>query len=387
MPRMPTLPYWRLSSFYFWYYAVIGAFSPYFARWLHELGLSGFAIGSMIALWYGSRIVSPPAWSLLCAGSPKPHRWLHFGAIAAAASFCAFLFVRELWQLLLTMLVFGFFANAILPQFEALTLTRLGTRRDRYGQIRLWGSVGFLVVAVLYGPLLDRLGNLALPVLMIPLLLATAVSALVNRSAVEPPDATITKLGDVLRRPEVRRFLIMVLLMQTAFGPFYVFYTLHLDAHGHSGSVIGLLWGLGVLAEIGLFMLMPRIFARIDGPTVLRICLLASVVRWAVVALLPESLAAMAGAQLIHALSFGAFHAACMQRITEFFPGRLGQHGQGLLYGFSSGVGGVLGALLAGAIWQPFGGLGAFLAAALICLAALALARTDAPPRTGAAPV
>jgi MFS transporter, PPP family, 3-phenylpropionic acid transporter len=372
---MPPLPYWRLSSFYFWYFAIIGAFSPYFARWLHEIGLSGLAIGGMIALWYGSRVIAPPAWSLLCSGAAKPHRWLHLGAFAALLSFALFLYVRELWQLLLAMALFGFFANAIMPQFEAITLSRLGSRRDSYGRIRLWGSVGFLLIAVGYGPLLDRVGNQMLPLLMLPLLLATLLSALFNRSFNEPPDASLPSLRTVLQRPEVRRFLLLALLMQTAFGPFYVFYTIHLDAHGHSGRTIGMLWGLGVLAEIGLFLLMPRLFARLDTGSVLRLCLLASVLRWAMVALMPGSLPLMAGAQLIHALSFGAFHAASMRRIAEYFPGRLGQHGQGLLYGFSSGLGGVLGALLAGLLWQPFGGLGAFLAAAVICLIALLLAR------------
>jgi MFS transporter, PPP family, 3-phenylpropionic acid transporter len=373
---MPPVPYWRLSSFYFWYFAIIGAFSPYFSRWLHEIGLSGLAIGSMMAIWYGSRVIAPPAWSLLCSRAAKPHRWLHLGALAATAAFALFLQVRELWQLMLAMALFGFFANAIMPQFEAITLSRLGARRDRYARIRLWGSVGFLLIAVSYGPLLDHLGNQALPLLMLPLLIATLLSALLNRSASEPADATLPRLAAVIRRPEVRRFLLVALLMQTAFGPFYVFYTIHLDAHGHSGNVIGMLWGLGVLAEIGLFMLMPRLFARIDTGSVLRLCLLASVVRWSLVAIAPGSLSLMAAAQLIHALSFGAFHAASMQRIAEYFPGRLGQHGQGLLYGFSSGIGGVLGALLAGLLWRPFGGLGAFLTAAAICLLALLLTRT-----------
>jgi MFS transporter, PPP family, 3-phenylpropionic acid transporter len=376
MPRMPALPYWRLSSFYFWYYAIIGAFSPYFARWLLGLGFSGVAIGSIMAAWYGTRIVSPPLWSHWCTGSPSPQRWLHFGAAAAALSFAGFLFARDFVPMLAVMLAFGFFANAILPQFEALTLARLGSRRDQYGRIRLWGSVGFLLVAVAYGPLLDRIGDQALPALMLPLLAAMALSALANRAAAAVPaaGADSPRLGKVLRRREVRAFLLLVLLMQAGFGPFYVFFTIHLTAHGHDGGVIGALWGLGVLAEIVLFALLPRWLPQLDAGTILRACIAASVLRWLVVALWPQSLAAMVGAQLVHALGFGAFHVACMQRVAAFFPGRLGQHGQGLLYGFSSGIGGVLGALMAGALWQYAGGSGAFIGAAIVSLLALLLA-------------
>jgi MFS transporter, PPP family, 3-phenylpropionic acid transporter len=367
---MQPLPYWRLSSFYFWYFAIIGAFSPYFARWLHGLGLSGVAIGSIMAMWYGTRIVSPPVWSHICSNSRAPERWLHLGAVAAALSFGGFLFASEFWPLLLVMTAFGFFANAIMPQFEALTLARLGPRRVDYGRIRVWGSVGFLLVAVAYGPLLERVGEHTLPWLILPLLAATVLAALANGHVTEHLDAAIPRLGDVLRRREVRLFLLVVLLMQTGFGPFYVFFTIHLAEHGHSGDVIGMLWGLGVLAEIAVFALLPRLLPRLDAGSILRFCIAATVLRWSMVALLPESLPAMVAAQLMHALSFGAFHAACMQRVAEFFPGRLGQHGQGLLYGFSSGIGGVLGALMAGALWELHHGIGAFLGGAAICAAA-----------------
>lgn len=377
---MPALPHWRLSSFYFWYFAIIGAFSPYFARWLKELGLTGVAIGSVMALWYGSRIVSPPLWSLLCARSPAPERWLHRGALLALISFAGFLFARDYWALIAVMATFGFFANAIMPQFEAMTLARLGPQRGDYGRIRAWGSVGFLLIASGYGPLLDAVGNRALPALMLPLFAATVVSAYLNRASPNLQlEAAIPRLGDVLRRTDVRVFLLIVLLMQTAFGPFYVFFTIHLGEHGHDGNIIGMLWGLGVLAEIILFMLIPRLLPKLDAGVILRFCIGITILRWTTVALWPGSLPLMIGAQLLHALSFGAFHAACMVRVAEFFPGRLGQHGQGLLYGFSSGVGGVLGALMAGSLYQQGGGVAAFLGGAAVCVLALLLAMRRGP--------
>lgn len=377
---MPAaVPYWTLSGFYFWYYAALGAFTPFFARWLHDLGHDGLAIGVIMAMWYFSRIVAPPAWSLLCARSREPVRWLQVGSVATALCFGGFLFARDLWTLILVMLAFGFFANAIMPQFEAITLDRLGTRRDRYGRIRLWGSLGFVAVAVGFGPLLDAAGSAALPTLMLPLFAAMCLAALANGGighAIDP--IPVPPLREVLRRPAVRVFLLIVLLMQVAFGPFYVLYTLHLGANGHSGAVIGVLWGLGVLAEILVFVLMPQLLRRWRTATILQACLGLTVLRWLVVATLAESLPAMLLAQLVHALSFGAFHAACMQRVAEFFPGRLGQHGQGLVYGFSSGIGGVLGALLAGGLWELGGGRAAFLAAAVACAAGFWLARRPA---------
>jgi PPP family 3-phenylpropionic acid transporter len=374
-PMPAAFPYWKLSSFYFWYLAALGAFTPFFARWLHELGLQGVAIGAVMAMWYLSRILAPPAWGALCARSSHPLRWLQFGCVAMTICFAGFLWARGFWPLLLTMLAFGSFANAVLPQFEAITLDRLGQRRHLYGRIRLWGSLGFLAVAVGYGPLLDVTGIAALPLLTLPLLVATVVAALANGRLDHAIDsAPVPRLREVLRRREVRAFFLMALLMQAAFGPFYVVYTLHLAQSGHSGLVIGLLWGLGVFAEILVFFFMGQVFRRWNTDGILLLCLAASVVRWIVVGGWPESLVLMALAQCVHALSFGAFHAACMQRVTEFFPGRLGQHGQGIMFGFSSGVGGVLGALMAGGLWQLGGGRAAFFASSAICAFAWLLA-------------
>ncbi len=374
--RMPApFPYWRISSFYFWYCAALGAFTPFFARWLHELGLEGMAIGTVMAMWYVSRVAAPPAWSALCAGSANPLRWLQWGCVAMTLCFAGFLVARGFWPLLLTMLAFGSFANAVLPQFEAITLDRLGARRDNYGRVRLWGSLGFLAIAVGYGPLLDITGIAALPMLTLPLLAATCLAALANgRSAHALDDAPTASVGEILRRSDVRAFFIVALLMQVGFGPFYVVFTLQLGEHGHSGTVIGMLWGLGVVAEILVFLFMAALWRRWNTQTIMLACLAVSAARWAVVALLPDSLAAMVLAQCAHALSFGAFHAACMQRVTEFFPGRLGQHGQGVLFGFSSGIGGVLGALMAGGLWQIGGGLAAFLAASAVCVLAWLIA-------------
>ncbi len=364
-------PYWRISSFYFWYCAALGAFTPFFARWLDALGLEGLAIGTVMAMWYLSRILAPPAWGALCARSPKPLRWLQAGCVAMTVCFAGFLLARGFWALVLTMLAFGSFANAVLPQFEAITLDRLGERRDRYGRVRLWGSLGFLAIAVGYGPLLDITGIAMLPLLILPLLVITCIAALANGRLGHALDTAPTaSLRDVLRRSDVRAFFVTALLMQVGFGPFYVVYTLHLADHGYSGGVIGLLWGLGVVAEIILFIYMGPFFRRWRTDTILLTCLAVTALRWVVVAMLPDSLLAMLLSQVIHALSFGAFHAACMHRIVEFFPGRLGAHGQGIMFGFSSGIGGVLGALMAGGLWQLGGGQAAFLAAAAVCLLA-----------------
>jgi PPP family 3-phenylpropionic acid transporter len=373
----------RFSAFYLCYYAALGAYTPYIGRWVDSLGHGGWVVGAMLGLWYASRIVAPPAWSLASHGSARQGAWFVAGCALTALCFCGFFVARQAWALLAVMAAFGLFYNAVMPQFESMTLAALGAQTQRYGRIRVWGSIGFLVVASTYGALLDRLGNAAFVWLTLPLLLATVAAAWPHRHDPPAPAEPAPRLDwSLFARPGVGRFLAVALLMQLGFGPFYVFYTLHLQAHGHSGLAVGVLWGIGVLIEIALFWQAPKVIARIGVMRLIAWCIGLTALRWAATALLAGSFAAMAAVQLLHALSFAMFHACCMQRIGALFPGALGRHGQSLLYGFSSGIGGVLGALMASALWELGGGEVAFLGgAAATAVAWLVHARATAVER------
>lgn len=371
-PRMPTISRWRYSLVYFWYFAALGAYTPYVGRWVDGLGHSGYVVGMMLGLWFGTRILSPSLWGALVQRSAHPGRWFVIGAGLTLLSFAAFTAVQSAFALLAVMAVFGLFYNAILPQFEAMTLGALGARSQDYGRLRLWGSVGFLLTAASYGALLDHFGDAAFPWLTLPLLLAFALSALLHHQySVPAAVASEPEAGHLWKRPGVRRFLLVALLMQLGFGPFYVFYTLHLQAQGHDGTVVGMLWAVGVLIEIVLFWFAPGLIARFGAARLLSACLAVTALRWMVTALFAASLPLMLLAQATHALGFAMFHACCMQLMTDHFPGRRQTAGQGLLYGFSSGVGGVLGAGMAALLWEGGGGQWAFLGGAFVVMVAL----------------
>ena len=372
----------RYSVFYLCYYAALGAYTPYIGRWVASIGHGGYVVGAMLGLWYASRIVGPPVWIAASHRSQYQGRWFVAGTVLTMLCFAGFLFTRSAWSLLAVMAVFGLFYNAVMPQFEAMTLSALGADSHQYGRIRVWGSIGFLVVASTYGWLLDTFGDAAFPWLTLPLLAATVLAAWPHRHDPPAPDVPAPRIeGSLWKRPGVRRFLAVALLMQLGFGPFYVFYTLHLQAAGHDGLAVGALWGLGVLIEIALFWHAPKLIARFGAVSLMAWCLGLTVVRWVLTAEFASSLALMALAQLAHAFSFAVFHACCMRRMADLFPGALGKHGQGLLYSFSSGIGGVLGALLASAMWEAGGGAAAFLAGAVATAIALLvhLRTRDAP--------
>lgn len=357
----------RFSVFYFCYYAALGAYTPYIGRWVDSLGHTGYVVGAMLGLWYGSRIVAPPVWSTILLRSTKPGYWFVAACVATLVCFAGFTVTRSALALFVVMACFGLFYNAVMPQFEAMTLAALGQRSADYGRIRVWGSLGFLIVASGFGWMLDRFGDASFPWITLPLFLAMAIAAWPHRDD-RPPEHldTIDDAEHLWKRPGVRRFLLVALLMQMGFGAFYVFYTLHLQASGHNGAEIGALWGTGVLIEILMFWQAPRLIMRFGAQSLLAFCIGVTVLRWVVTALFAEHLALMFAAQMLHAFSFAIFHACCMRLMAEFFPGKRAAAGQSLLYGFSSGVGGVLGALLSAVMWEWRGGTAAFLAGAAV---------------------
>jgi PPP family 3-phenylpropionic acid transporter len=355
----------RFSIFYFCYYAALGAYTPYIGRWVDSMGHGGYVVGGMLGLWYGSRIIAPPAWSALLQKSAKPGYWFVAASLGTLLCFAGFTLTHSALALFAVMACFGLIYNAIMPQFEAMTLSALGPRSAEYGRIRVWGSVGFLIVASSYGWVLDRLGNASFPWIVLPLFVAMAIAAWPHRND-KPPEhiETIDEAGHLWKRPGVRRFLLVALLMQMGFGAFYVFYTLHMQANGHSGGEIGALWGTGVLIEIMMFWQAPRLIARFGAQGLMAFCLAVTVLRWVATALFASQLPLMFAAQALHAFSFAIFHACCMRQMSEFFPGKRAAAGQSLLYGFSSGVGGVLGAGMSALMWDWGGGRAAFLAGA-----------------------
>lgn len=378
------VPAFRLSSFYFTYYAALGAFNPYWSLYLKARGQDVAAISILMSLWYATRIIAPSTWSTLAGRSGRPVRWLRAGSLLTLASFAVFTVPLGFPALFAAMCVFCFMYNAVMPQFESITLSHLVGRSERYGRIRVWGSIGFVAIVALYGVVLDHLAVDLLPWLMLPLFAGLVASAFVNdygKPATTTVQAEDTRFGAQLRRPEVIAFFAVALLMQVSFGPYYTFYSIFLDEHGYSTSALGIYWSIGVVLEIAVFTFSSWIFRQWSAATVLIVSLMAASLRWAMVALWPDNALLMAAAQSLHALSFAAFFAASMQFLVLYFPGRQNGHAQGIFYGFSSGVGGVLGALLSGQAWKLAGGESAFLLASLFSIAATIIAWVWIRPR------
>ncbi|HVF33783.1 MAG TPA: MFS transporter [Candidatus Saccharimonadia bacterium] len=372
---MRDVPVLRLSTFYFVYLAGLGAYSPFFGLYLDALGHSATTISLVMSLWYGTRVVAPGVWSHYTERSARPIAWLRAGTVLALATLAGLLLPLDVAGLFAVMAGFAFFYNAVMPQFEAITLSHLRGQASRYGRIRIWGSIGFVIAVAGLGVMFDHVDVRRLPLVMLPLFAALVAAAWLNDYGPDVREqGERESVARSLARPGVATFLACAFLMQCAHGAFYVFFSLFLGQQGYEPSAIGAFWSIGVLAEIAMFWFAGGALMRHGTVAAMRLCLGVAAVRFVLIGWFPDVAWVVAASQVAHALGFGLFHAALMQRVTELFPPHLVGQGQGLLYGLGSGLGGVAGALLAGLAWKLGGGEAAFVACGAVALAGFAVA-------------
>jgi PPP family 3-phenylpropionic acid transporter len=271
--------------------------------------------------------------------------------------------------------LFSFCRSATLPPYEAVTLNHLGRRAERYGRLRLWGSLGFILGVVALGALLERYGEPLLLPVVLGLFVAIAVLSLVIPGHPGRPHAgDPVRLWEVVRRPDVLGLFAVSVLMVASHGPYYTFITIHLEANGYPKSQIGPLWGLGVAAEIGMVLVTGRLLGRFSVRALMMASLALTALRWVLIALFVRHLGVLLCAQTLHAFSFGLFHAVNIHVIHRRFTGPLQARGQALYASVSHGLGGALGSLASGYAWTALGGDHTYLAAAALPALGVAVA-------------
>jgi PPP family 3-phenylpropionic acid transporter len=366
------LPYWRLSAYYFFYFAFVGAFSPYFTLYLQSIALTPADIAILMSLMQLMRVVAPNLWGWLAERLGRRLAIVRLSALASLAGFGLFFFTTRFDGLFVAMALMAFFWSAALPLVESLTFAHLRHEASRYGSIRVWGSVGFIAAVLGIGYVLDFLAIDSVLWMTALMLAGIALCALLLPEATAAPGCRDTaSLRETLRRPEVRALLGACFFMSAAHGALYVFYSIFLVGHGYGKALVGWMWTLGVVAEIGVFMLMPRLMHRFSMRDILLFAFGCAVLRFAMIGWGVDSLVVLTLAQLLHGATFGAYHAAAIAAVNLWFPGKLQSSGQALYGSLSFGAGGMLGGLLSGFTWDTIGAAWTFTLGSGFALAGL----------------
>jgi PPP family 3-phenylpropionic acid transporter len=368
----------RLAAYYFAFFAHAGAYVSYFSLYLAARGLSAGEIAFCVAMPQAARIVAPALWGWLAdswggryAGARRAI--IVFSSFAMLAGFIALPFQERTAGIALTLLLLSFFSAGAAPLAESITFSVLQGRTGQYGPIRLWGSIGFILAVLAVGAWMDRAGASILTGVMIALSVLNCLASLALPAGAVHAAQAAQRLGAVMRRPEVLAFFGACFCMTAAHGTLYVFYSIYLEAAGYSKTMIGVLWTVGVVAEIVLFLRLPEVMRRFSLQALLLASFVCAIVRFLAIGWGVESLLLLAAAQLLHAATFGVFHAGSVAAVHRLFPGGLASRGQALYSSIAYGLGGAAGSLIAGWTWVAFGPSPSFAVSALFGVLGAAL--------------
>ncbi|AXK39842.1 MFS transporter [Crenobacter cavernae] len=351
---MSLLPF---SRFYFCYFAFLGLFNPYWPLYLERLGLSPWQLSVLVSLLGIARIVAPTFWGGFADRIGRRKPVLRATTLVAAFAFLPILWIDSFWPMFAVLAASHLFWAASLPLVEAGAAQATRGAPGRYGRTRVWGSIGFMAVALLAGYGLMKASLDLLPMLLaVGLFVIAAAAWRVPETGARPTSGTTpASLASLLARPGLPALLAACFLMAFAHGPYYTFYSIALSGMGYGQGSIGALWALGVICEIMLFWKLPSLHKRFGLGEWMCASLAAACLRFALLATALTHPAAVLFAQTLHALTFGLHHASAVALLQRAVPPEQQARGQGLYLAVSFGLGGTLGGLLAGALW-PTGG-------------------------------
>jgi len=361
-------PVIRLSVFYILYFALLGCIAPYWGLYLQHRSFSAEDIGLLMGGFGLVRVLAPNMWAALGPSFPSSVSMVRMAGIFTLICFSFIWLADSFLSVLLVMLGYGFFWAAMLPQYEAITMQALGNQIGRYSRIRVWGSVGFIVLVVCAGFIFDTLGVNFLPFMMFLLMTGIVVNSWLMPSSAgkySHQEKTTSFRKAALRLPVVV-FIVMTILLQISHGPYYTFFSIYLENSGYSGSSIGFFWAVGVIAEVVLFWQFRHLVELLSLKNWCIFSLLLTSLRWVLIALFADNISLLIFAQIMHAFSFGAMHVVAMRYVQIFFPAALQGQGQALYSSLGFGLGTAVGAWLSGMLWDQAGGTAVFLSVAVV---------------------
>lgn len=366
-----------ISLMYGAIFSVYGLHVPYLAVWLASRGIDPSETGWILSLPLFVRLVATPAIAMSADAAGRHSATIFWLSIIGLGATLVLGIAPAGPIVAVGVLVMLVSLQSTMPLIEVVALRNAGSGHANYGRQRLWGSVTFIAFTLVGGLAIAEFGGWVVQPLLVlaTLLLVAAASALnlaegpkVEHSHLTGLDASnasasglavrsirmaaerLHAIRPVLMRPGLVGGLIAAGVIQASHAVYYVFSALHWQSMGFSGLWIGLLWSLGVLAEIILFARSGDLVRSIGPSGLLLLGAAAALVRWTVMAFDPGPVM-LIPLQLLHAFTFGATHLAAMLFIARVVPGDHAGTVQALYGTFATGIAMGLATLLAGYLY------------------------------------
>ncbi len=343
-----------ISLTYLFYFGQLGVITPYAGVFLDGRGFSSQEIGSLLAIITLTRVLGPNLWAAIADKTGRGADIVRFGCLLAFMTFSAVYFSFSFWTLTFSFGMMMMFWTAVLPQLEVITVNATKDNRGGYGAVRLWGSIGFILLSLLVGFLLDYFSTEVIIYTSSFCLFALYISSLFIASPQRIPkhERVVVNEWHKARSLVFVVFIISAIFLQISFGSYYSFFALYMADLDYSGKQTGLFIAVGVLSEIGIFIIASRLIAKFGVKWMLILSMLLTSLRWLILALMPQFASAIILSQTLHAFSFGMTHATSVHFLYTYFASGFHSRAQALYVSIAFGIGGALGSFIAGNIWM-----------------------------------
>jgi PPP family 3-phenylpropionic acid transporter len=344
-----------IAAQYFVYFGGVGVFLPYFNLYCYHLGFSGTQIGILSALRSVVLVLLPLAWGALADHFQTRRGIFILCNIGGALLWSLILGVRSFGAVAAVTVAYTIFYAPLVSFLEAFTMEVLGHEKRRYGRMRVWGSLAFILVVLILGQFLERQ---PLSWVVILILVGLGIQSLL---AFWMPAAPVVKGGRFgagfrhLLKPRVLVFLSAAFLMLVSHGAYYGFFSIHLEELGLGRGFIGAAWALAATAEIFVMLNSDRILSRFSYPGVLRFSFIMAALRWLLLWKVSSAPAILA-TQVLHAFTYGSFHIASILYIDQLAPPEVKTLGQAINNAVTYGLGLMVGFFLSGWGYELLGG-------------------------------
>ncbi len=336
---------YALSLFYLFYFALVGVYVIFMPKALLSLGYSEADVGTIFAAAPLMRFLIP----FLFKKYFVLNNTIFVGSLVVTlgGALLIYLWVDNFWLYLIANLIFGGAMGVVLPYVESVALGHLS--RAKYGKVRLFGSIGFMLVALWLGKVLVDFEDV-----FIYLIASAFLTLLMGYWASRYDEATHSQSKEQNAAFSIfqhRYFWLSALLMQVGFGGFYNFFTIYETSHGISLEMTSWMWSFGVLCEIAMLYFQGPLLER-NLLTIIKIATFLTAIRWLLLYLYPTSEIMAFVTQSFHAFSFALYHSAAITYIFMLYTQK--RLAQQFFLGIAFGLGGSLGALLAGWVYGEY---------------------------------
>ncbi len=336
--------FFKLSAFYFFYFAAVGVYIIFLPKVLHDLEYTSMQIGVVFALAPLMRFATPFLFLKHIKLNQSVFKIALFLSVICSLGF--YLTISNFYTFMINNAILGASLSLILPYLEVTAIKILG--KDKYGKSRLYGSIGFTVIALLLGqfltdPFIALHYYLAVNVLTVffALLLLKYDDVKHDESASNEPFSFF----------KYWPLWVSLFFMQLSFGGFYNFFTIYETEHGISLELTSYMWSFGVICEIILLYFQAPLLKK-NLLNIIKFSLAITILRWFLLFAFPENITITFITQSIHAFSFGLYHSATIMFLYTLYENK--KLAQQFMYGVAYGLGGFMGALIAGWLYGEY---------------------------------